>query len=135
MHEIGLLISGAIAGAMACFSGAVMPTAFRALAPDQAGLLARSIFPNYYLVLAIAAAAAAMLIGFQSVAGGRILAVVAVLFMARRVLLQPRMERLRPARDSGDTAAAAEFRRLHGLSMVIELVTFAAVITAFVVAA
>ncbi len=135
MHEVGLLIAGAIAGAMACFSAAVAPLAFRTLAPEHAGRLVRAVFPLYYLGLAIAAAAAAMLIGFQSATGGRILAVVAVLFMAKRVLLLPRMERLRAAREGGDTEATRAFRRLHGLSMVLELMAFAAVVVAFLAAA
>jgi hypothetical protein len=133
-HQIGLLITGAIAGAMAFFTIVVAPTAFRVLSAEAAGTLVRHLFPVYYLVLAVAAAAAAMLTGFASPATGRILAVIAALFMAERVLLLPRMEQLRPARERGDEVAVRRFRRLHGLSMVLNLIAFAAVVVAFVLA-
>ena len=113
MHDAGLLITGAIAGAMAFFTAIVAPAAFRVLAADQAGLLVRRLFPIYYLVMAVAAALAAMLTGFDSPAAGRVLALVAALFMAKRVMLLPRMERHRPGRAAGDAAAARAFGRLH----------------------
>ena len=134
MHDAGLLITGAIAGAMAFFTAVVAPAAFRVLAADQAGLLVRRLFPVYYLVMAAAAALAAMLIGFDSPAAGRVLALVAALFMAKRVLLLPRMERQRAGREAGDAEATRAFRRLHGLSMVLNLVAGAAVLAAFVLA-
>jgi len=134
MHDAGLLITGAIVGAMAFFTAVVAPAAFRVLAADQAGLLVRRLFPIYYLIMAVAAAAAAMLIGFDSPAAGRILALVAALFMAKRVLLLPRMERHRAGREAGDAGATRAFRRLHGLSMVLNLVAGAAVLAAFLLA-
>ena len=77
---------------------------------------------------------AAMLIGFDSPAAGRILALVAALFMAKRVLLLPRMERHRAGREVGDETATRAFRRLHGFSMVLNLVAGAAVLAAFLLA-
>jgi len=134
MHDVGLLITGAVAGAMAFFTAVVAPVAFRVLAADPAGLLVRRLFPIYYLAMAVATALAAMLVGFGSPSAGRILAVIAALFMAKRVLLLPRMERYRSGRAAGDTDATRAFRRLHGLSMVLNLAAGAAVIAAFVVA-
>jgi hypothetical protein len=134
MHDAGLLITGAIAGAMVFFTAVVAPTAFRVLAADQAGLLVRHLFPIYYLAMAVAAALAAMLIGFDSPAAGRVLALVAALFMAKRVLLLPRMERRRAGRERGDAAATRAFRRLHGLSMVLNLAAGGAVLAAFLLA-
>ena len=134
MHDVGLLIAGAVAGAMAFFSFVVAPTAFRALSAENAGAFVRRVFPIYFLALAIAAAAAAMLVGFESPAAGRLLAVVAAVLMAARLLLLPRMERHRAGRDSGDPQATKAFRRLHGLSMVLNLVALAAVAVAFLAA-
>jgi hypothetical protein len=134
MHDAGLLITGAIAGAMAFFTAIVAPAAFRVLAVDQAGLLVRRLFPIYYLVMAVAAALAAMLTGFESPAAGRVLALVAALFMAKRMLLLPRMERHRAGREAGDEDATRAFRRLHGFSMVLNLAAAAAVLAAFVLA-
>jgi len=135
MYDAGLLITGAIAGAMMFFTAVVAPTAFRVLAVDQAGILVRRLFPVYYLIMAVAAALAAMLIGFDQPSAGRIMALVAALFMAKRVLLLPRMERHRAGREAGDEAATSAFRRLHGVSMVLNLAAGAAVLAAFVLAA
>ena len=134
IHDAGLLIIGAIVGAMIFFTAVVAPAAFRVLAAEQAGLLVRRLFPIYYLVMALAAALAAMLIGFDSPAAGRVLAVVAVLFMAKRALLLPRMERYRSRRQAGDADATRAFRRLHGLSMVLNLIAGVAVVAAFILA-
>lgn len=134
-EAFGLLLAGGLAGAMAFFSFVAAPAAFRVLGEREAGTYVRAVFPVYFLVLALAAALAAMLIGFSSPAAGKILAVCAALLMAQRLALLPRIERHRAGREAGDPAATRAFRRLHGLSMALNLGVMVAAAAAVVAAA
>jgi len=129
--EAGLLITGAMTGAILFFTFVGAPAAFRVFPRVEAGRYVRTVFPIYYLSLALTAAAAAMLTGVADMIAGRLLALVAVLYMAKRIVLLPRMERYRLGREAGDENASRAFRRLHGLSMILNLVGLVATLAAF----
>ena len=118
-----LLIAAFVFGAMLFFSAVVTPTLFRRLGREAAGEALRHLFPAYYTVLGCASALAAILyavdVSFASLNANLLAAVAAGFFIARFVLL-PRINAVRPA--PGGTSA--EFRRLHRLSVVINLVQF-----------
>lgn len=118
---IVLVIVAFIFGAMMFFATVITPVLFRRLSRDAAGEAARRLFPAYYLVLGCAAALAAVLYAVDvspaSLNANLLAAVSAGFFLARFVLL-PRIEAARSA--PGGTSA--EFKRLHRLSAVVNLV-------------
>ena len=125
----GLAAGGAF-GAMALFTFLVTPLAFKELGRETAGQFARAAMGTYFLAMAFAAVIGA---GLLAVVGGfstdvAVLAIVGFTFLAARRGLLPRMEELREQRAAGDVAAVAAFKRLHGMSMVVNLVQMAALL-------
>lgn len=117
---IVLVLVAFVFGAMLFFAAVVTPVLFRRLSREAAGEALRRLFPVYYLVLGCAAAAAALLYAVDvspaSLDANLLAAVAAGFFFARYVLL-PRINAVRPA--PGETNA--EFRRLHRLSVLLNL--------------
>ena len=118
-----LLIVAFVFGAMLFFAAVVTPTLFRRLGREAAGETLRPLFPVYYMVLGCASALAAILysvdVSFASLNANLLAAVAAGFFLARFVLL-PRISAARPPPGS----TSPEFKRLHRLSVVINLVQF-----------
>lgn len=124
LKGVSTLIVGGAFGGMVFFSFVVAPQLFSQLGRETAGRFVRVFFPRYYLIMAGACAAGAGLLAFQQnfALEVTVLAGVALAFIALRRGLQPRLEALRERRAQGDAAAEARFRRLHGLSMIVNLV-------------
>ncbi len=126
-HAFAVLAAALVFGGMAFFSFVVAPLVFRQLAKETAAGFMRAAFPLYYAVMAGASALAALAAAFVGPIEAAIMAVVAALFVVLRQLLLPVLNAHR-ARD--DAASDAAFRRLHGLSMVVNLVQLIAVAVA-----
>ena len=124
LKGVSTLIVGGAFGGMVFFSFVVAPQLFSQLGRETAGRFVRVFFPRYYLIMAGACAAGAGLLAFPQSFSLEVtaLAGVALAFVALRRGLQPRLEELRERRAQGDAAAEARFRRLHGLSMIVNLV-------------
>lgn len=132
LQTIGLLLTGMAGGAVAFFTFAGAPAAFRTLGKETAGTYVRAVFPVYHLALAVATGLAALLLAWHEPGmASRILAVTAAFFIVQRRLILPRMERYRAGRERGEDDAAAAFRRLHGVSMAINLAQLGAIVAAF----
>ncbi len=121
------LATALVLGGMAFFSFVVAPLVFRVLDRETAAGFMRAAFPRYYDTMAGAAAVAAVTAALRGPADGAIMAGVAAAFVALRFALLPALDRRRGRRASGDAGAEAAFRRLHGISMAVNLVQLAAV--------
>ena len=125
---IAVLCTGFVLGGMVFFSFVMAPLVFRQLEREQAAAFMRAAFPLYYQAMG----AAALVAAFAMVAVGRadslLMVVVAVAFILLLTLLLPALNRHREGRVAGDAAADARFKRLHGLSMAVNLGQLAAVV-------
>ena len=112
---------GALLGIMLFFAFAVAPTVFKSLPAEQAGTYLRAIFPRYYLwgiIFAIITAAIAIKVDmtvFTTVS------VIAVLFIFSRQILVPAINVARDAKLAGKDGAVPRFKRLHLVSVLINL--------------
>jgi len=114
---------GGLAGSMLFFALVVAPTVFRSLPGEHAGAFLRALFPRYYL-WGLIAALLTTLLALWANAGGLVVtacAAVTVLFVFARQNLMPAINRARLQKLDGDAGAAARFKRLHGLSVLINL--------------
>src|SRR5512134_2229173 len=122
-------------GGIALFTFVVTPVIFRTQARDVAGKIVGALFPLYFRY-GLALAAAAMMA--RAIAGeafhgarqwaGTLLIVSALLLTGYQAYgLTPRMEQIKRSVSSFETVppgdpARKEFSRLHGISMVVNLV-------------
>jgi hypothetical protein len=121
-------------GGIALFTFVVTPVIFRTHGRDAAGKIVGSIFPAYFrygLVLASLALLARIVAGeafhdARQWVGTLLIATAIVLTGYQAFGLAPRMERVKHSVASFETAppddpARKEFSRLHGISMVVNL--------------
>ena len=128
LNVIALYATAILLGAMLFFSFIVTPVAFRALDGETVSKYLRALFPHYYLVIIVCGATAAVTLALTGRPGpGAVMAMAAGFALLVRQGLLPRLEALRAGRTAGDEVATRQFRRLHGLSMAINLVQVAAV--------
>lgn len=116
MTTFALLLTATLFGGMVFFSFGFAPVLFAQLPMERVRPLLRGTFPYYYLAVigvAVVAALAAVLV--SGLAGG-LLALIAVSTVYARQSLMPQIN---AATDRDDQAA---FKRLHGLSVGIQLV-------------
>lgn len=116
LDSLSALAAALALGAMAFFSFAVAPLVFAKLPREAAGSFMRAAFPVYYVVLAVASAIAALCAGLG--AAGIALWSVTAAFLLMRFWLVPALDR---ARGKDEPA----FKRLHGLSMIVNLAQMA----------
>lgn len=122
-------------GGIALFTFVVTPVIFRTQGKDAAGKVVGSIFPLYFrycLALAVLALVARIAAGEAFVGArqwaGTLLVVTAILLTGYQAFgLVPRMEKVKRSVPSFETAlpgdpARREFSRLHGISMVVNLI-------------
>jgi hypothetical protein len=110
-----LLFTALLFGGMMLYSFGFAAFLFNALPAEIAGPTIRRAFPFFYLfVIGTAVLAAAFLYEIDPFAGGLML-VIAVSTLPTRQLLMPAINR------ATDTGAKAQFKLLHGLSVVITL--------------
>jgi hypothetical protein len=128
---LALLLSGGLFGSMLFFAVVTAPTVFKALPEDQAGRFLRELFPRYYtwgMILSFLAAAACAFLDRMDLV---LTALVFALFVLARQVLMPRINKSRDAALAGDKAAARRFLRLHGLSVLINLVQMIILLAVF----
>ena len=112
---------GALLGIMLFFAFAVAPTVFRALPAEHAATYLRAIFPRYYLwsiIFAIITAAIAINVDFTVFIA---LSIIAALFIFSRQILLPIINVARDAKLAGEDGAVSRFKRLHLISVLINL--------------
>jgi hypothetical protein len=121
-------------GGMTFFSAVMAPLVFTKLPFETAGAFIREVFPWYYLTMGVSSLIA-LLVLLPGVGAGlawpaALTALALVGFIVARQVLMPMINRARDAEVSGDPAAAQRFKRLHGLSVMINGVQWLAVLAA-----
>jgi hypothetical protein len=131
LSAIALYATAILLGAMLFFSFAMTPVIFARLEPEQAARTVRALFPVYYLVIAVCGAAGALTLAFgeRPIPAALLAATAGFALLARQYII-PALDALRDAKNAGDVPAVRGFRRLHGLSMAINLAQIAAVAAA-----
>tara|TARA_R110002110_G_scaffold156084_6_gene350971 strand:- start:1330 stop:1758 length:429 start_codon:yes stop_codon:yes gene_type:complete len=129
----GLVLVAAIFGGMLFFALVVTPVIFTALQPDASGVLIRKMFPVYYLYMGVLSALATLTVTFTHEVEAVVLAAVAGLFWLSRQILMPRIDAVREQKRAEESGPAAfSFKRLHRLSVAINLLQILAVLTVLV---
>ncbi|MEM6727785.1 MAG: DUF4149 domain-containing protein [Pseudomonadota bacterium] len=119
MDAIALLTTAILLGGMTFFSFGFAPVLFKLLPSAEVRPILRGTFPFYYLAVIAIGALATILAAFQSVTAAILLAAItASTIYARQTL----MLQINAAADAEDKKA---FGRLHGLSVVIQLIQLA----------
>ena len=118
---LALFSTALLFGGMTFFSAVLAPSLFMNLDKAAAGQLLRTVFPVYYLTIAILAAiAAGALIDLRTL-DASLMAAVCLAALVARFWLMPRINRQRDRAQQGDAAAEAAFQRDHKLSVTINL--------------
>ncbi|MEM7724523.1 MAG: DUF4149 domain-containing protein [Pseudomonadota bacterium] len=111
-----LILTALLFGGMTFFSFGFAPVLFAQLPMDRVRPLLRGTFPYYYLaVILLGATATGVTLAVDVTAGALIGVITASTVYARQIL----MPQINAATDRDDKRA---FGRLHGLSVVIQLV-------------
>lgn len=115
MTAFALLTAALLFGGMTFFSFGFAPVLFKQLPMEQVRPLLRGTFPYYYLaVIGMSALAAAATLVVSSLAAMLLTVILVSTVYARQIL----MPQINAATDRDDQAM---FKRLHGLSVVIQL--------------
>ncbi len=122
-HVAALVLVAALFGGMLMFMAVFAPLVFRNLPEATAAAFMRALFPVYYRVGGILALVAALpLVPARSYMPEiTALVIVAGGFVFANKILRPRLNRAR------DESRKEDFRRLHGMSMLLHLAQFIAV--------
>jgi len=130
LHTVALFFTALALGGMVFFAFFMTPLVFIKLEREVAAGFLRAVFPIYYQVMAALSIASALPIWYRAEA--MVMAGNAVVFVFVKMLLLPPINRARDARDAGDAAGEARFKRLHKLSVLINLAQMIAVAVVFV---
>lgn len=128
LYMLALFATALLLGSMVFFSFVVLPVAHRRLEPLAARRFVRALFPVYYKVIAALATVATLcLMAVDDRLLASAMAFVAVLAAFVDLGLRPRIYSLQDATQWGEDDARPIFRRLHRLSVLINLAQIAAV--------
>lgn len=110
-----LILSALLFGGMTLYSFAFAAFLFHTLPADEAGTMLRKAFPHFYVFVIVVAAVAALLhLGLDTVSEGILLAISLTAVPARQQL----MPAIRDAMDDDDPK---RFKVLHSLSVIVTL--------------
>lgn len=116
MTTFALLMTAMLFGGMTFFSFGFAPVLFKQLPMDKVRPLLRGTFPYYYLaVIGMSAVATAAVLAVS----GRATIVLGVILIATIYARQILMPQINAATDRDDQPM---FKRLHGLSVVIQII-------------
>ncbi len=126
MTALFLIVTAALLGSMLFFPVVVAPMVFRTLPAEQAGGFLRAMFPRYY-AWGTALSGVALVVAIQlAFLPFLLLSLVVIGFVFSLGVLVPGINAARDEMTSGGgEPAARRFRRLHGLSVVVNLVQIA----------
>ena len=135
LNSTALVATGALWGGMVFFALVYAPLIFIKLEADVAGRFIRHVFPVYYLSMGITSGVAATALALGTTHGQSdtaALACVCAGFWAARQWLMPAINITRDAHLSADANANVRFKRLHGLSVLINAVQLITVLVVLV---
>jgi len=116
MTLLSLLAVATLFGGMVFYSFGFAPVLFAQLPMEQVRPLLRGTFPYYYLVVIVVAGLAALVsLPVSGLAAGLLALIAASTVYARQIL----MPQINAATDRDDKGA---FKKLHGLSVLIQLI-------------
>lgn len=116
MFMIALLLTATLFGGMVFYSFGFAPVLFKQLPMAQVRPLLRGTFPFYYLaILALSGAAMLAVFWISTKAAALIAAIFFSTIYAREIL----MKQINDATDRDDQSA---FKKLHGLSVIIQVI-------------
>ncbi|MEM1234972.1 MAG: DUF4149 domain-containing protein [Pseudomonadota bacterium] len=116
MEHVALLTTAILLGGMTFFSFGFAPVLFKLLPSSDVRPILRGTFPYYYLVVIVVSAVCVPLAWTQGMVPAALLMVIALSTLYARQIL---MLQINEAADRDDKKA---FGRLHGLSVVIQLI-------------
>ena len=116
MESVSLLFAAVLFGGMVFFSFGFAPVLFAQLPMEQVRPLLRGTFPYYYLAVIVLSALCTGLALIHSTLAGALLAIILLSTVYARQIL---MGQINAATDRDDKRA---FGRLHGLSVVIQVI-------------
>ena len=121
-------------GGMTFFSAVMAPLVFTKLPIKTAGAFIREVFPWYYAAMGLTTLLAVLLLlpGIGAGVGWPAALSMAALvgFVTARQVLMPKINQARDAELAGDVAAGKRFKRLHGLSVLINGAQWLAILIA-----
>lgn len=116
---LALLATATLFGGMVLYSFGFAPLVFRSFPAEEAGRFIRLAFPRYYLFVIGASALAGLLLGARDLPAASVMTLVALIGLVARQVLMPAINAAREGRAAGDAAATKRFRRLHGVSVLL----------------
>lgn len=119
---VSLYVVALLLGGMVFFSFLFSPLVFIKLPGEVAGPFIRSVFPWYFLAVALLFGLATLALVPVSAVWAGLAGVMAVLGLANRQVLMPEINRLRDLQLGGDAAAGKRFDLLHKSSVAINMV-------------
>ena len=119
LNAVGLVAVATLFGSMAFFSAVVAPHTFGTLDADTAGRYIRSIFPRYFLLIAVLAVIAAASLAVLRPIEAFVMALIAAGAIVSRQSLMPRINRHRDRATDGDMVSDRAFTRLHRITVCI----------------
>ena len=129
LHTVATFFVALVLGGMTFFSFVMTPLVFRQLGRDAAGPFLAQVFPVYYRVVAALSVLGALPLWYR--VDALAMGAVAAASVFAWLFLMPQIERLRPGRLAGEPEATARFRRLHAVSVILNLAQIAVVIVVF----
>ncbi len=116
MEIVAKLLNAGLFGGMCFFSFGFAPVLFKLLPVAQVRPLLRGTFPYYYLAVIVLSGVAAVVSGFDSTLAAVLLGIICISTIVARRKLMPMIN------QASDTENKSEFKKLHGLSVGVQLV-------------
>ncbi|MEL6966566.1 MAG: DUF4149 domain-containing protein [Pseudomonadota bacterium] len=116
MSILALLLNATLFGGMVFFSFGFAPVLFKQLPMEQVRPLLRGTFPFYYLAVIALAAFAALVAMLVSTLAAVLVSIICLSTVYARQIL---MHQINAATDAGNQSL---FNRLHGVSVVVQLI-------------
>ena len=117
LFVLGLVSVSLLLGSMVFFSGVMAPLIFIKLDEATAGKFVRSVFPWYYLVIAVLSTIGTISLVIIYTLPSAILAVIGVTAVVARQVLMPRINDYRDKMRGSDKGAERAFQRLHSATV------------------
>jgi hypothetical protein len=131
---VALLLSATLFGGMVLYSFGFAPMVFSSLPAEHAGFI-RTAFPWYYLFVIVSSGLSAIALFFSNPWSALLMIGIASVGIFARQVLMPLINIASDNRSKGNAAAKAQFSRLHGASVglnVIQLIAAGFVLSRFV---
>jgi hypothetical protein len=132
---VALLLSATLFGGMVLYSFGFAPMVFSSLPAEHAGRFIRTAFPWYYLFVIVSSGLSAIALFFSNPWSALLMIGIASVGIFARQVLMPLINIASDNRSKGNAAAKAQFSRLHGASVglnVIQLIAAGFVLSRFV---